>query len=703
MASTNENTADEARRPSQDSEDSATSEIVVAQAPAKQKASLSTESPPYRKSKPNNIFGLYGLPGSGKTHLSEALKSRLGHINFLFYELWEILPEIVPGGLPRFQSLSRDHQTQWRGRAINKIRKDCKEAGKAAIVTDLYMAWEDSDDNSGEILHAAKGLDLYSYILYLDVPGELIWCRRSNDPERQRPVLSAAHLDKWARAEKNGLRKLCYEHGVYFTTLWQRPQQSMEEDAEHLIRDSFHLTEEENSMRIEKKLVSTVESAWPDKFDRPKTFLVMHIDKTLAAGYAGGMFWWDKEGGHQQHTPAAEATRLLYLTWEYTYQSLRQVALLYAEKPFHENPLKTEELRSSIAARVRIKPQVLNLLHGVKTYSSVGTIVTTFDQGHILKTVLEREGLGSTVKVIGADFGTFGSVVTPEVQARLVKKLQQRYSAYVWAFGVNPLDLTMLKAVNEAIVLVTDGKVRSQSMDEPLAEAIEEGLFAHQAVIPTSAVPRLEMATLPLVDLESSDLHDAIICRRNGPSGSRVIERSSSPAGKLLVSRIRERSIARSESDDVYRRVGWYLAADALPNHISLETYLLPQAQGEETHGCRLLDEQKTTIVARMPGDEALALGVLEAFPLAKFVKATRPADVQLHHLRDQKTVILVDKAVKSGRSMMGFVEHVRTLHPTIFIVIITSVVQEEILSKGKLARALTWDVNFFLFTLRLR
>jgi hypothetical protein len=120
---------------------------------------------------------------------------------------------------------------------------------------------------------------------------------------------------------------------------------------------------------------------------------------------------------------------------------------------------------------------------------------------------------------------------------------------------------------------------------------------------------------------------------------------------------------------------------------IGVEEYPIPHVQGHQTSGYRLLHEQQTSIVALMRGGEAMALGVNEAFPLAMFVHASRPDDIMLHHLQGQLTVVLVDSVVNSGKTVVQFVQHVRNLHATIRIVVITGVAQAQSVSGGVSSR----------------
>ena len=92
-----------------------------------------------------------------------------------------------------------------------------------------------------------------------------------------------------------------------------------------------------------------------------------------------------------------------------------------------------------------------------------------------------------------------------------------------------------------------------------------------------------------------------------------------------------------------------------------------------------------------MRGGEAMAFGVNDALPLATFVHASRLDDIKLHHLQGQRTVVLVDSVVNSGKTVVQFVQHIRNLQPTIRIVVVAGVIQaQSIGSGGSLTQALT-------------
>lgn len=165
----------------------------------------------------------------------------------------------------------------------------------------------------------------------------------------------------------------------------------------------------------------------------------------------------------------------------------------------------------------------------------------------------------------------------------------------------------------------------------------------------------------------------------------------------------RDAGIAGPALRAAHGNVGKYLATEFVTDMIGLEEYAIPHVQGHQTNGHRLLHEQQTVIVALMRGGEPMALGVSSAFPLAMLVHATEPSDIKTHHLQKRHNVLLVDSVVNSGKSVVEFVQHIRSLgFTTIQIIVVAGTVQAKSLSEGPFSQALEQDVNLSLVALRV-
>ncbi len=331
-------------------------------------------------------------------------------------------------------------------------------------------------------------------------------------------------------------------------------------------------------------------------------------------------------------------------------------------------------------------PEFVSLLKQVGECDHVGAVVVTCGLRRVWEKVLKREGLSSTARVIGGGRISDAYVVTGAMKAALVACLKEAHGMYVWAFGDSPLDVDMLRQADQAVVVVGDEQTRSKTMDKVLLEAMgQKGPQWRQMVLSRNAPPRLDTTKLPLVDLDNdelSEIFDRCPYRHEAP-GLHILLANDRNAAKLLATPMRDAAVAGPMLREAHRRVGWYLATEFVTSVVGLEERPISHVLGHATSGYQLLHESKTTIVALMRAGEPMALGVSEAFPLAMFVHASRPDDVKIHHLQKQRTVILVDSVVNSGKTVVEFFRAVRSLHATIRVVVVAGVLQAESISLG--------------------
>jgi uracil phosphoribosyltransferase/adenylate kinase len=639
------------------------------------------------------IVGLYGIPGSGKTFLLDQLKEELEEGHFAFYEGSNMIATIVPGGLDAFKKLKEEEKVHWRQLAINAIGEECADSGQVAVVAGHFMFWPEEEE-AGWPVYTQNDLDTFTHILYLDVPAKIIAQRRLNDTERSRPSTSVTHLYKWQQAEKTELRRLCRHHGILFSLL--SPYPTSLNKVLTLLRDFSCHTERYNLSYAESRL----DEALVAGEGQLETVLVMDADRTLAAEDTGALFWQRVSSSQRPRDEDFPLKTLFSSPLGYSYTAFRQATLLYEETA---NDQEFDALCEDVASAVTMYPEFVSLLRLVAEQEHVGAVIVTCGLRSVWDKVLEREGLSKTVKVIGGGRIADGFIVTAAVKATLVARLRDTNQMYVWAFGDSPLDLEMLSKADQAIVVVGEEQTRSKSMDAALINAIDNNsLRARQAVLPSNASPRLDTTKLPLIQLTDHQFVDSVLCRHKRHAGIQLLHATDRSAAKLLMTPMRDAKVAGPILREAHRRVGWYLATEFLADIIGIEEYPIAHVQGHYTSGSRLLHEKQTSIVALMRGGEAMALGVNEAFPLAMFVHASRPDDIMLHHLQGQRTVMLVDSVVNSGKTVVQFVEHIRNIHATIRIVVIAGVVQAESVSEGSLARALGNHAKLSFVALRL-
>jgi uracil phosphoribosyltransferase/phosphoserine phosphatase/adenylate kinase len=647
-------------------------------------------------SKPT-VVGIYGIQGTGKTYLLGQLKEALGEEKFAYHDGSAMITELVGGNFDAFKKLDVEGKKRLRGLAIETIGKRAAESGKVALVAGHLMFWSEGK-KAEEVVWTEKDSKTYTHILCLDVPADLIHRRREKDEKARatgaRPTESVEHLLKWQQAEQTQLRDLCRNQDILFTVVSEDLKTSkLLPSVLPLLRDFQQHNEKHNLSQAESKLDEAFLAG-----GKLKTMLVFDADKTLTAADTGSLFWKKAPGSLQSKGEDDPWTKLFSGPLKYTHNAFRQATLLYEEAA---NPKEYEALCQSVASEVTMYPEFLSLLQQAARQDHVGAVVITCGLGRVWEIVLEKQDLSKTVKVIGGGRLADGFVVTAAVKTALVARLRNTHSLYVWAFGDGPLDLGMLKEADQAIVVVGEEQARSKSMNSELRHAIDsEGLQARQVVLPSSASPRLDTVKLPLVRLTEKKFIDSVFYHHNRNAPINVIDATNKAAAKLLATSTRNASISGPSLRDAHHRVGWYLAVEFLTQLIGIKKYEIPHVQGKKTDGYRLLNEEKTSIVALMRGGEPIAFGVNEAFPLAMFVHAKPPVDIMPHHLSEGGTVVLVDSVVNSGKSIVEFVNRIRHLDATIPIVVVAGVVQAQ--SLPYLAHALPSLENFSIVTLRL-
>lgn len=637
------------------------------------------------------VIGLYGIPGSGKTFLIELLKQELGEEKFAFYEGSQMIATLVPGGLDEFQKLEEREKMHLRQDAIDKIGKNCNDSGKVAVVSGHFMFWP-MEEEAGRLVYTPNDLKTYTHIIYLDVPAELVAQRRLNDTKRSRPSASITHLRKWQQAEQTQLRHLCRQHGILFSLV--APHSTMLNKVSTLLGDFRNHSEQYNNSQVERRL----DEVLADGRGQLETVLVIDADRTLAAEDTGELFWERVSSPRSPRDEDYPLKTLFSSQLGYSYTAFRQATLLYEETADDQ---EFDALCQDVALAVTIHPHFVSLLQHVEKHEHVVAVIISCGLRRVWEKVLEREGLSKKVKVIGGGRIADGFVVTATIKGALVDRLRNVHQMYVWAFGDSPLDLEMLGKADQAIVVVGNKETRSNTMDAALKKAILfDGLRAHQTLLPHDVSPRLDPEKLPVLKLTDPKFLDSIICRR---AGLEVLHATEKNAGRVLMTPMRDAKLAGPALREAHHRVGWYLAIEFLPDVIGIEEYPISHVQRRQTSGYRLLHEQQISILALMRGGEAMALGVNDALPLAMFVHVSHPDDVKIHHLRDQRTVVLVDSVINSGNTAVQFVRKVRNLHPTIRIVIIAGVIQAQSVSRGGLlTRELANHAMVNLVALRL-
>lgn len=105
----------------------------------------------------------------------------------------------------------------------------------------------------------------------------------------------------------------------------------------------------------------------------------------------------------------------------YSECAFRQATLLYQEAATDE---EYEHLCDIVANSIKIHQDILSLLRSVADQRHIGAVVVTCGLRRAWEKVLEREGLGQGVKVVGGGRVSDKLVVTAAVKAAIIARLR---------------------------------------------------------------------------------------------------------------------------------------------------------------------------------------------------------------------------------------------------------------------------------------
>ena len=556
--------------------------------------------------------------------------------------------------------------------------------GASAIVSGHLMFWETQDDAQPKWIGTPRDWASYTHIVYLYVDPQVIADRRAKDSSRARRQVAVEHLAKWQELERKGLRDICIEHGILFTTVSDKAASGGPSSLDlivGLLTDFQHHDEDVNMVAVENAVNAVV----PD-YARLETMLVLDADKTLAPCDTGLMFWTHISPDRGFPTDPLSS---IFKKQGYSYTSFRQATLLYEEVAD-----VFDATFAVVAAQVIVYPEMITLLQRVAHETHVGAVVVTCGLRHVWEKVLERNGL-SHIKVVGGGRLEDGYIVTGSVKGHIVDKLHEE-KLRVLSFGDGPLDIEMLRKADEAYVIVGDKTSRSRSMEEELVIAIErDELSAVQVVLPKDSPPRLDLNRLPKVSLGASEL--GFIFRQRAP----FTQATGRAAAKLLMTPTRDATNNGPVLRQAHGNVGYYLATEFLSEVLGLERIDIPHVQGTLTDGYRFRHEKATLIIPLMRGGEPLAFGVSKAMPSAGFAHARTFSDIKAGNWVGKRAVILVDSVINTGGSIVEFMHALRNKLPRLRVVVVVGVVQADAVKKGALADMLLRDGNLSIVALR--
>ncbi|KAJ4229019.1 hypothetical protein NW759_003740 [Fusarium solani] len=256
-----------------------------------------------------------------------------------------MIASLVPGGLETFQALGEQRKAGWRGRAIEEIKKDALANKKIAVVTAHFMFWSE-EQVIGQPVYTLNDFSVFTHIIYLNTPPELVSHRRLDDKPRDRHSASIEHLKKWQEAEIVGLRHLCPQHGILFHVLTHPASLCSKALAAvtHFCQTNIAYSNHNNIVDRVENLIAGVEN------DQLETALVLDADKTLTPMDTGVLFWqtidrfWSRDAATACPAVMDMKQRVgLYLATEFVTQLIGLEEYFILEEP-------PDEIRNELRA-----------------------------------------------------------------------------------------------------------------------------------------------------------------------------------------------------------------------------------------------------------------------------------------------------------------------------------------------------------------
>ncbi|PYI09486.1 hypothetical protein BO78DRAFT_438119 [Aspergillus sclerotiicarbonarius CBS 121057] len=264
----------------------------------------------YGNELPRPIIGIFGLPGSGKSHLLEKLKAESNVEPIEFHDPNVTLAEIL--------RLSR------------------LPGGQLVVARNPMLQ---GDVSESKMLGAIeKNIHIYSLIMYLDVSPETIMERRQKATEEKYPEISVDEIQSWKEAEKSELCHLCRDKGILFTLVRDLHRVSS------LILESHKYTRLANQASAERALHGMIEND-------PKAAILID-DGSLTAESPGKLFWQILAELSETSSSSGiySPNEIFDSNMEDSYTKLLQVSLLYDEIPDD----KFNEICKRVASKVTV-------------------------------------------------------------------------------------------------------------------------------------------------------------------------------------------------------------------------------------------------------------------------------------------------------------------------------------------------------------
>ncbi|OJJ77022.1 hypothetical protein ASPBRDRAFT_190361 [Aspergillus brasiliensis CBS 101740] len=597
-----------------------------------------------------NLIGIFGMPGSGKTHLLNQLRKELEGCPFSFHDSDEI--EKDPSGYCAYNS------------AIRAIRRKCDQSAVTGIATAKYMELNSQERHRRPLMLDNGEEGQFTHIMYVNTPVEVAYQRFIEDNKKAMSVGDAEGRPRecpldvfraWAKEEIKELQAACLDRHIMFTMV----------DPSNLPRiitliHNFQLDRdghEKRNQAIVNQRIDELVARWQGHVER---VVVMDCDDTLATKDVEHIFWEKYYFGDDDHPD--EGHRQLpeeHHDWERPredYFQCRQACFAY-EQVVAEG--RFDEICSKAGSASSLVPPFGYFLHLASKYPHIRIILVTSGPRLLWERILAREGLSRSVWVIGSDPISVDYVVTPSVKENLMKRLAEVHNLHVWAFrDAHPYEYSY---TNEA-------------------------WFGYEPLLPVLASrvnesgDRLDRTSLRLIALEQPEVLEKLFLHQFA-----LFHTTHKGIAKLL----HERMLKTGEVPvHVWRKKIRIEAAEYLTHQYMRE---LPELQGNaivmpeepEVTGYPLFHDGRVLIVPLTEDSSPMAPSFKSAFGESSVLEVSQATDIHLDQLLEIDAVVLVDSVVDSADNIARFVHHIRRLRPRLKVFIMVGVLQAELVAPG--------------------
>ncbi|RAL65050.1 hypothetical protein DID88_001157 [Monilinia fructigena] len=216
-------------------------------------------------------------------------------------------------------------QKHHRKKAIDMIRKMYIDDGRVAVIAGHFMLW---DDKKADLIKVWTPNDaiIYSHIIYLDIPADIIQEYRSKDEKKHRFPASKKQLQEWMQREVAGLGKVCAENEILLMSVHTSDPLNR---VLSLLYNFMGQSEPINLYHAKTKTDDFVARSQ----GQLETALVIDGDRTLVSEDTGELFWqiWMARHG-LNYVEHDDPTKVLFKSeLGYSYTAFRQATLIYDE------------------------------------------------------------------------------------------------------------------------------------------------------------------------------------------------------------------------------------------------------------------------------------------------------------------------------------------------------------------------------------